>query len=443
MGEASARGVSRRTILSIGGAAIAWGGGALLSPRRVKAQPRQLKILQWKHFVPGYDQWFNEVYAKEWGAKNQVEVIVENVGAADLAGRALDDIAARSEHDLVQFPWVPPVVHEDYVIDHREIYEETERRFGKVAEFALKNTYNPKTGKYVGVCHSYGPPLVTYRKDLWDGVQVTPESWANVLTGGRRIKLLQEKPVGISLAPEHNGEHALRAILYSFGASEQDPDGNPALKSDATLEAIRYVKSLYEEAMTPEVLGWDASSNNRFMLNGEGSLTIDTISIARASEKVTERMVGELRLAPVPAGPVSRIGPAFGAYTNFIWNFGKNIETAKQFQVDYMGHLRDGFLASGFQNMPTVPAAVPDLEALLAADPANNYSVLADAISRTSNFGAPGYTNAAVVEVFEAGTISKMFARAATGQLSPDDALAAADGEIRGIFQKWREAGKI
>lgn len=446
MSEVASRSVSRRTLLALGGAAALVLGGGSLPSRRAKAQSKQLKILQWKHFVPGYDQWFNETYVKEWGAKNQVEVLVENVGLGDIGGRALAEIAARSGHDLIQFV-APPAAYEDHVIDHREIYEETERRFGKAAEFALKSTYNPKTDKYFGVCHAYAPALISYRKDLWDSVQSVPDSWSNVLTGGRRIKLLQEKPVGISLAPEHNGEHALRAILYSFGASEQDAEGRPALKSDATLEAIREVKSLYEEAMTPEVLGWDAASNNRFMLNGEGSLTLDTISIARASEKVTEPMTGELRLAPVAAGPASRLGPAFGFYTYVIWNFAENIDTAKQFLVDYMAHLREGFLASGFQNMPTVPAVVPDLDALLAAEPAagssNKYTILSEGVSWTTNLGAPGFTNGAVIEVLEAGTISRMFALSATGKLSPEEALAAADSEIGSIFQKWRDTGKI
>ena len=68
---------------------------SLLVPRRTKAQTKQLKILQWKHFVPGYDQWFNETYVKEWGEKNQVEVIVENVGLGDLGKRAMEDVAAK------------------------------------------------------------------------------------------------------------------------------------------------------------------------------------------------------------------------------------------------------------------------------------------------------------------------------------------------------------
>ena len=91
--------------------------------------------------------------------------------------------------------------------------------------------------------------------------------------------------MGFSLAPEHNSNYTMRAIMYCFGASEQDADGNPALKSKETLEAIKYVKALYEEAMTKDVLTWDAASNNRFMLNGEGCLTLDTVSIAARKRK--------------------------------------------------------------------------------------------------------------------------------------------------------------
>ena len=139
-----------------------------------------------------------------------------------------------------------------------------------------------------------------------------PDSWADVLAGGRQIKLLNDKPVGFSLAPETNGEWTMRAIMYCFGSSEQDENGNLALKSKATLEAIKYVKALYDEAMTKDVLTWDAPSNNRFMLNGEGCLTLDTVSIPRASESMKPADRRDLRLAKMPEGPAARLGPAFG-----------------------------------------------------------------------------------------------------------------------------------
>ena len=34
----------------------------------------ELKILQWAHFVPSYDQWLDNTYVKQWGEQNDVEV---------------------------------------------------------------------------------------------------------------------------------------------------------------------------------------------------------------------------------------------------------------------------------------------------------------------------------------------------------------------------------
>ena len=36
-----------------------------------------------------------------------------------------------------------------------------------------------------------------------------------------------------------------------------------------------------------------------------------------------------------------------------------------------------------------------------------------------------------------------MFAAAARGQQTPEEAVAAAEAEIKPIFDKWRERGKI
>ena len=174
-----------------------------------------------------------------------------------------------------------PPVHEDQVIDHREIYEECERKYGKPIDLAIKSTYNPKTKKYYGFSDSYAPAPIHYRKDLWDDVGMYPDSWDDIRAGGRKIKQKHNIPVGIGLASELDTAMAMRAIMYSFGASEQDAEGNPTLKSKETLEAIKFVKALYEETMTDEVFTWDVFSNNRMMLAGQGSLALNSISITR------------------------------------------------------------------------------------------------------------------------------------------------------------------
>jgi multiple sugar transport system substrate-binding protein len=73
-------------------------------------------------------------------------------------------------------------------------------------------------------------------------------------------------------------------------------------------------------------------------------------------------------LLKVPEGPAGQLGPSFGFRPYVIWRFAENIEGAKRFLVDYAANLRRAFLASGFQNMPGLPGAVPDLAGLVAND---------------------------------------------------------------------------
>jgi multiple sugar transport system substrate-binding protein len=429
-----------------GSTALLAGLAPAIIPSRARARPKTLKIMQWKHFVPSSDTWFDETFVKEWGKQNDTEVIVDHVGLGEVANLAAAEAAAQRGHDLVML-MTPPAVYEDQVIDHREIYEECERQYGIALDLAIKSTYNPRTKKYFGFCSALIPPLLIYRKDLWDAISATPDSWDDILRGGRQIKLLHESPVGISLAPESNSNHTLRAVMYSFGSSVQDADGRPVLKSKPALEMVKYVKALYQEAMTEDVLNWDASSNNRFMLAGTGCLTMDTISIARASEQLKLPFASDLRLAKAPEGPAARLAPPFEVLTYFIWKFAENAEGARRFLVDYTGQSRQAFLASGFENMPSFPDAARDLAQLVSsnasATPPDQYSLLKEVATWTTNIGYPGYTNAAIAEVFDSGVIPTMCAQAATGKLTPEDALDQGDQEVRRIFAKWQERGKI
>ena len=123
--------LSRRQFLKTVGA-VSLGasmGPAVIIPRRSQADQKTLKILQWNHFIPEFDKWFNEVYVKEWGEKNNTRVIVDNVGMTSLHSRAAAEISAQSGHDIFFF-LSPPALYEDQVIDHREIHEECERKYG-------------------------------------------------------------------------------------------------------------------------------------------------------------------------------------------------------------------------------------------------------------------------------------------------------------------------
>ena len=148
--------MTRRQLLRMAGsvALVAGVGASIIVPGRASAQQKTLKILQTKHFVPAYDTWFNEIYTKEWGEKNNTKVIVENVGVSDILNRAAEEIKTQHGHDLFAYS-LPMSAYEDEAIDHREIYEECERTYGKAHDLAIKTTYNPKTRKFYGFSDYY------------------------------------------------------------------------------------------------------------------------------------------------------------------------------------------------------------------------------------------------------------------------------------------------
>jgi multiple sugar transport system substrate-binding protein len=146
------------------------------------------------------------------------------------------------------------------------------------------------------------------------------------------------------------------------------------------------------------------------------------------------------------AGPAGARSPyLMGVYV--IWKFASNAELAGRFLVDLAINYREAFIRSEFYKMPSFPGAVPDLGDLVANDerakPTDKYGLLAKASEWSTNLGHPGYANAAIEEVLNRHVIPRMFASAARGVTTAEEAVAQADAEAATIFDKWRERGKI
>jgi multiple sugar transport system substrate-binding protein len=105
------------------------------------------------------------------------------------------------------------------------------------------------------------------------------------------------------------------------------------------------------------------------------------------------------------------------------------------------------FLASQFYYFPCYTQTIPDIAQLLAADasaqPPGKYRILADAAEWATYSAYPGYANAAGLEIAGTALVQKMFASIATGKMAPEEALTQADQELRRIYQKWQDLGKI
>ena len=442
--------VNRRDFLrTTGTGALAVGVGAHVSrPRLARAAQKKLRILQWVHFVPAYDEWFNKKYAVEWGKKNDTDVTVDNIGIAGINARASAEISAQKGHDLFLLNWPPPSL-EEQTVDMKDVYQELERKFGKPIDLAVKSTYNPKTKKYYAFSPSFTPDPVNYRQDLFGevGMPGGPKTWDDVRIKGAEIKKKRNVPVGVGLANEIDTGMAMRTIMYAFGSHEQDAQGNLTLNSKQTLEAIKFVKALFTEAMTPEVFTWDASSNNRAMIAGTLSLALNAISITRTAEKDNPEISKKIQLTKALRGPTRAIGLEHVMQCYVSWKFSENIEGAKKFLVDYTTDFDQAFRAGEFYDFPCFEKTVPQLQKLIANDPkghpADKYKVMDDVLNWATNVGYPGYANAAIDEIFSTWVLNVMFAKAASGSASPEEALKEADAACRRIFAKWKEKGLV
>jgi len=170
MGRKNNQGLSRRDFIRLTGpSALALGaasGPFFLFPERAAAQQKTLKILQWSHFVPAYDTWFDGTFCKEWGQKHNTNVTVDHINLVDLPAKAASEASARRGHDLVML-LSPPAAYEKQTIDMTQVYQEVEKRHGKKIDLAHRSTYNPKTRRYFAFSDSYVPDPGNWHKDWW------------------------------------------------------------------------------------------------------------------------------------------------------------------------------------------------------------------------------------------------------------------------------------
>ena len=445
--------LTRRDFLRMAGLAAAGAacGSASAPSTRTKAataKGRQtLRIAQWSHFVPAYDDWFDNEFTTQWGQEHDVDVIVDHIPFPQLRDRADSEIAAQRGHDIFGFV-SPPPVYEDHVVDHRDIVEEVQARSGAMEPLFEGSVRNRKTGAYFGFPNFWVANPVHYRTDLWEEVAPgsQPDTWADILGAGPRLKALGH-PLGIGMSPDIDPSQSLPSLLFAFGASIQDENGDLAINSPAAVEAVELGAALYQTAMTDEIFDWEGASDNRYLASGRGSLVLDAVSAMRATEQQDSELAGRVALAPIPAGPAARSSPPSLMNVHVIWRFSPNVEIAQQFLVALAHESREALLRSGFYNLPGFPGTVPDLAQLVsndaAAEPPGKYALLASAADWSTNLGHPGHTNAAVDEVVNLYLVPQMFAAAAKGEMTAADAVAAAEAQMKPIFEKWRERGKV
>ncbi len=460
----------RKTGMGAAGLVI---GSQVLDLKNVFAQSsgrRTLRILQWSHFVPRYDKWFDP-YAKQWGEKHNVNVVIDHINLADLRSTFASEVVAGKGHDLIEFI-SPPSDFEPSVLDLTDVNKEAEKKFGKQVPVATRSSYNPDTKKFYGFCHGWTIDPGDYRKSLWEkvGMPDGPKTWEDLLVYSARIKNQLGVQNGIGISQELDSNMAGRALLWSFDTSIQDAEERVILGNKRTIDAVKYMKDLYDKTLTPEVFAWNAASNNQALIAGRASYILNSISAYRSAQHDVPEIAKDVYFTPALKGPK---GTAWASehviYVSVIPKFATaNADLAKQFLLDLVANYDRAMyeselyatpsffnapLLQGDRGYPEVKGAknMRDMfQAWFNADPFTlpgeekvKLLPLKDAEKWSANVGYPGPSNPAEGEIFGTFVIPNMFARVAQGKQTAEESVKQAAAECEKIFEKWRAQGLI
>ncbi|OKO87733.1 hypothetical protein AC629_12635 [Bradyrhizobium sp. NAS80.1] len=433
----------RRFLEQTGLTLLAAGSAPALSAPFVSpalADTKSLSIVQWSHFVPAYDKWFDK-FALNWGEKNKIAVTVDHIPVQDIAARAAAEASAGSGHDL--FGWNGAGgahLYRKFLVDVTSLVEDAEKKHGKVTVIGKQIAYNQDDHSWSAFPDFYINFPVMYRKSLWASIGVQPDSWDNIRIGGAKLKA-KGNPVGISLGHSNDPNTTWRGLLWSFGGAVQDETGkHVVLNSKESVEAVKYVAALYKEAMTPDVLSWNDASNNQYIVSGVASLIINPISAYRTCQQANKKVADDIFVLRPPKGPARQfMGGAAEFYG--IWKFAKNQDAAKDFLRYYADNWIGAFKASEGYNMPIFSSIVPKPMPLLSDDPTSNphdkLAILQTSDEWSAVPGYPGPAWPATDEVYNNFIICDMMAKAATGAMTPEESVKWASQQCEGIFEKW------
>ncbi len=150
--------VTRRRFLRQTGLTLAAAGSTpLLSApfvSRALADNKSLAIVQWSHFVPAYDTWFDK-FAKDWGDENKIAVTVDHIPVQDVPARAAAEASAGAGHDLFGFNGSGGAhLYRKFFIDVGDLVRDTEKKYGKVSPSSAGSSATTRTTRP-------GPPSPT------------------------------------------------------------------------------------------------------------------------------------------------------------------------------------------------------------------------------------------------------------------------------------------
>lgn len=408
----------------------------------------ELTLLRWKRFVQAEEDAFMQL-VENFKDDCGVTVNVQNESLDDVQPKASVAANVGQGPDMVWGLYSLPHLFPDKLVDLTDLADLLGEEHGGWVDSAV--AYGKSGDKWIAIPVAYNGNMINYRQSALEeaGFEGIPEDTEGFMDLAKKLHEIG-KPMGMALGHASGDANAwVHWALWAHGGSLVDENDNVVINSPETQAAVEYVKELYQY-MIPGVASWNDSNNNKAFLTGEVSLTNNGPSIYPAAKaganppsdadqatKDAAPMMAEIaedmNHSFWPVGPVGKPTEFHVAYPMMVFQYSQYPSAAKGF-IEYM--------FQPDQYNAWVEAAVayltPPLRGYLdnkvfTDDP--KLITLKDVSERTLTAGYMGSVGEKAAAALADFIIVDMFANAATGNMSVDDAIANAERQAQRIYR--------
>lgn len=415
-------------------AGTALSGGTAFAACELQFMPEDgatLTLLRWKRFVQTEEDAFMQIVEN---FKNDcgVEVEVQNESLDDVQPKASVAANVGQGPDLVWGLYSLPHLFPQKLVEVTDLATMLGEKYGGWVPAA--ETYGKSGSAWVAIPVAFNGNYINYRVSALQeaGFEEFPKTTDEFLELAKKLKEIG-KPLGMALGhATGDGNAWVHWALWSHGGRLVDENDEVAINSPETKAAVEYVKEL-SQYMAPGVAAWNDSNNNKAFMSGEVAMTNNGPSIYPAAQREAPEIAEDMDHALWPIGPAGEPTEFNIAYPMMIFDYSPYPNAAKGF-IEYMMQPEqyDMWLEGAVAYL-TPPLKDYEDNVAFTKDP--KLTVFKDAANRTLTAGYPGSVGEKAAASLAEFIVLDMFANAATGNMSVDEAISQAERQAKRIYR--------
>ena len=384
----------------------------------------KLRMLRWNRFVESEDIQFDANMAAFTEATG-IEVRLDKEFLDDIQPKAAVAANVGAGPDIIWGPMAIPHLIYDKLLDVSDVANYLGDKYD--GWYDVPASYCQRDNRWMALPLCVGGNYLNYRVSQLKqaGFEQFPETTDGLLAAS---KALHENghPGGMALGrATGDGNAWCHWLIWAHGGKLVDENNKVTINSPETQAALEYIHELYQYWI-PGTASWNDSNNNKAFLSGEVSYTNNGISIYAAAvrQDMTE-IADDMDHAYYPIGPVGVPTELQLPFVIEVFQYTKYPNAAKTLLAFLMEKAQyDAWLQASVGYFTQTLKAFED-HPVWTEDPKRR--VFRDASTRTLSMAYAGQMGYAAAGALADFIVVDMVSQAATGQLSPQDAMKQAD----------------